>query len=432
MSEGRDVFIVDGVRTPFVQAGTVFKDMHPVELGSIALKRLVEKTELDVDLVDEVIIGNVGNPSDSVNISRIIALRSSFPLKTSAYTVHRNCASALESITSGYTKIKSGAMDVVVAGGVESMSYMPLLFTREFQRIFSEFAFAKTLKKKLRALKGLRWKHLKPRIALMEGLTDPLEGLHMGETAELLACRFEISRKQQDEFTMSSYKKAIQSIKSGRLQEEIAPTLISPEMKEYVEKDQIREGQTLEKLEKLRPYFDRQNGTVTAGNSCPISDGAAMVLLMSREKAQALGYKPLVKIRSYAFKGLDPKYMGLGPAYSIPLALKLAGGLSINDIGLLEINEAFAAQVLACLKAFVSQKFTDGTLGLEKPVGEVDPARLNVNGGSLALGHPVGATGTRMVLTLVKEMEKTDTQFGLASLCIGGGQGGAIICEKAR
>ena len=428
----REVVIVDGVRTPFAKAGTQLKDIHPVELGRVALTELVARTQLDVNEVDEVIVGNVGGPSDAVNLSRVAALRAGFPLGVSACTVHRNCASALESITSGYEKIKSGTMDVVVAGGTESMSQMPLLFTKEFQDIFGEFAFAKTMGKRLGALKKLRLKHLKPRIAVVEGLTDPFEGINMGQTAEVLAREFGISRKEQDEFATLSHQKAVSAMKEGRLREESTPVFIPPKFKNIVHDDVgPREGQTVEKLQKLRPYFDRKYGSVTVGNACPITDGAAMVLLMSREKAEALGYKSYVVIRSYAFAGLEPKRMGLGPVYATPVALK-RGGVSMKEMGLVEINEAFAAQVLACLKAFGSQDFAQEKLGLGEAVGEISPDQLNVNGGAIALGHPVGATGTRLVLTLMKEMKKTNTQFGLASLCIGGGQGGAIILENAN
>ena len=320
---------------------------------------------------------------------------------------------------------------MVVAGGVESMSQMPLLFTKEFQNIFGEFAFAKTLTKKLGALKKVKVKYLKPRISLMEGLTDPFEGINMGQTAEVLAREFGISRQDQDEFAVRSHHKATSAKKSGRLKEEMAPLFIPPQFKQVLFEDVgMREDQTLEKLQKLKPYFDRKHGSVTVGNSCPVTDGAAMALLMSREKAEALGFRDFIKIRSYAFAGLEPKRMGLGPVYATPLALKRGGGLSMKQMGIIEINEAFAAQVLSCLKAFGSREFASEKLNLSEAVGEVNPDKLNINGGAIALGHPVGATGTRLVLTLMKEMKKTQTEFGLASLCIGGGQGGAIILEN--
>lgn len=430
MTSPRDVVIVDGVRTPFAKAGSKLKDFHPADLGQVALKELLQRTELDVNEVDEVIIGNTGNPSDAVNISRVVALKSGVPMKTSAFTVHRNCASALESITSGYERIKSGTMDVIVAGGTESMSQLPLLFSKKFQDVFGELAFAKTMSKKLAALKKMKLAYLKPRIAVVEGLTDPFSGINMGQTAEIIAKEFGITREEQDAFALESHMKAVKAQKEGRFADEITPVFIPPKYKTIVEEDiGPRESQTMEQLGKLRPYFDRKYGSITVGNACPITDGAAMVLLMSREKAEALGYKPLATIRSYAFAGLEPERMGLGPVYSTPIALKRAG-LEFSQMDVVELNEAFAAQVIGCEKAFASNKFAQEKLGLSKAVGEVNPDTLNVNGGAIALGHPVGATGTRLVLTLMKELHKREKQFGLATLCIGGGQGGAIVLER--
>lgn len=426
----RDVVIVDGIRTPFVKAGTDAKDIHPADLGQFAASEILNRTGIDVNEIDEVIIGNTGNPVDSVNISRVIALRSGVPKKTSAYTVHRNCASALESISSGYDKIKSGTLDVALVGGTESMSQMPLLFRQEFADIFAEFAFAKTLGKRLSALKKIRLKHLAPIISIQKGLTDPFTGINMGQTAEVLAKEFSISRKEQDEFALKSHQKAVEATKSGRLREEITPVYVAPKFKKIIADDVgPRESQTMEQLGKLRPYFDKKYGTITVGNACPLTDGAAMLLLTSRKKAQELGLKPRATIRGYAFAGLEPERMGLGPVYSTPVALKRAG-VSFKDLNVIELNEAFAAQVIACLKAFSSKKFAQEKLGLSEAVGEVDESILNVNGGAIALGHPVGATGSRLVVTLMNELEKRNQQFGLATLCIGGGQGGAMVIER--
>lgn len=443
----RDVVIVEGVRTPFAKADTKLKGVHPAELGRTALKELLARTNLDPDAVDEVIVGNTGNPPDAVNISRVVALNAGIPQRTSAFTVHRNCASALESISGGYERIKSGTLEVVVAGGTESMSQMPLIFPREFTHIFGRLASAKTTGQRLQALGALLKADLrqvvemvttgpmqktphKPVISIVEGLTDPFVGKNMGETAEILAKEFGISRVEQDEFALRSHQKAVAAIKEGRFAQEITPVFLPPKFKEIVNEDVgPRENQTMEALGKLKPFFDKRTGTVTAGNSCPITDGAAMVLLMSREKAQALGYKPVARIRGYAYAGLEPERMGLGPAYSTPIALKRAG-LTMQDIDLVELNEAFAAQVIACMKAFASDKFAQDKLGLSKAVGEIDPSKLNVNGGAIALGHPVGATGTRLIVTLMKEMQRRKVQFGLATLCIGGGQGGAMILER--
>jgi acetyl-CoA acyltransferase len=443
---GRDVVLVDGLRTPFAKADTSLKNIHPAELGRVALKELMAKTNLDPALVEEVIVGNTGGPPDAVNISRVIALNAGIPKQVPAFTVHRNCASALESISDGFERIKSGTLDTVIAGGTESMSQMPLIFSREFVNIFGRLGRAKSVPQKLSALGALLKADLmqvkelvttgpmqsaphKPRISIVEGLTDPFVGKNMGETAELLAKEFKISREEQDQFAVRSHQKAVDAIKAGRMKEEITPVFLPPSYKEVVSDDVgPREGQSMEALAKLKPIFDRKAGTVTAGNSCPITDGAAMVLMMSRDKADSLGLKPIARIRSYAFAGLEPERMGLGPVYATPVALKRAG-IGFKDIGLIELNEAFAAQVIACTKAFASNEFAKEKLGLSSAVGELNPNILNVNGGAIALGHPVGATGTRLVLTLMKEMQRRKTQFGLATLCIGGGQGGAMVLE---
>lgn len=445
MKSPRDVVLVEGVRTPFAKAGTKLKKVHPAELGKVALKQLIAQTNLDVNSVDEVIIGNTGNPADAVNISRVVALNAGVPLKTSAYTVHRNCASALESISNGYEKIKSGTMDVVLAGGTESMSQMPTLMPPKFLEIFEKLFAAKGPKQALPLLwklfkadvnqiKALLQGNMKdpyfPQISVMLGLTDPFVGINMGQTAEILAKEWGLSREMQDKFALRSHQLASKAMKEGRMKEESTPVYLAPEYKEVVADDiGPRETQTMEALAKLKPFFDKATGSITAGNSCPITDGAAMVLLMSRERAESLGYKPLATIRSYGFAGLEPERMGLGPAYSTPLALKRAG-LSLKDIGLVELNEAFAAQVMACQAALNSDKFAQEKLGLSAKVGEIRDDILNVNGGAIALGHPVGATGTRIVLTLAKEMKRRNTQFGLATLCIGGGQGGSMILEN--
>ena len=439
----RDVVIVEGVRTPFAKAGTKLKSMHPAELGKLALRELIAKSNLDVNSVDEVIIGNTGNPVDAVDIARVVALGAGVPQKVSAYTVHRNCASAMESLSNGFEKIKSGTMDVVLAGGTENMSQMPTLLPSRIQSVFDKLFLAKGPKQAIPLLWQLFKADLKqirallqgnfrdeyfPVISVMQGLTDPFVGINMGQTAEILAKEWGLSRQTQDEFALRSHKLA--SAAKEKLKEEMTSIYLQPDYKEVISEDiGPRETQTLEALAKLKPFFDKQTGTITAGNSCPITDGAAMMLLMSREKAQALGHKPLAKIVSYGFAGLEPERMGLGPAYATPLALKRAG-LTLKDIGLVELNEAFSAQVLACVKALGSDKFAQEKLGLSQKVGEIDMDKMNVNGGAIAMGHPVGATGSRLVLTLMKEMRRRDIQFGLATLCIGGGQGGSMIIEK--
>lgn len=441
----RDVVIVEGLRTPFAKAGSKLKTVHAAKLGQFALKELIAKTNLNTDLIDEVIIGNTGSPSDAVNISRVVALNSGVPQKTSAFTVHRNCASALESISTGFERIKSGTMDIVVAGGTENMSQMPLIMPPSITSILEKLGSAKTPGQKISALWNwfkadlsqikemvttppmMKTKY-KPIISIVEGLTDPFVGINMMGTAEILAKDWGLTREAQDRFALNSHLKAFAS--KLKLAEEIAAVYLEPDFKEVISEDIGPRGeQTMEALAKLKPMVDKLTGTITAGNACPLTDGAAMVLLMSREKADSLGYKPIARIRGYAFAGCEPERMGLGPVYSTPVALQRAG-LTMKDMNRIELNEAFAAQVMACQRAFDSDQFAQEKFGLSNKIGEVRDEVLNVNGGAIALGHPVGATGTRLVLTLMKELKRSNTQFGLATLCIGGGQGGSIVIEN--
>ena len=427
MNTDNDVVIVDGIRTPFAKAGTKFHSIHPVELGRLAVRELIDRTHLKTHLVDEVIMGNVGNPSDAANISRVMALQSGLPESVSAFTVHRNCASGMESITCGVTRIQSGAVNVALVGGVESMSSFPLLFSNQMVQVFKNMMMAKTFLKKLQAVSKMRLHFLKPRLALAEGLTDPFVGLNMGETAELLAREFGISRVAQDQFALQSHQRAIQAEKEGKFKEERMAIVTQKEM---VEKDEgPRENQSIEKLSKLSPYFDRRYGSVTVGNACPITDGACALLLMSRKKAKSLGYQPKAVIRSFAYAGCSPSRMGLGPVLATAKMLKSLK-LPLKEMDLIELNEAFSAQVLSCVKAFSSVHFAKTHLNQDQALGEVDLQKLNVNGGAIALGHPIGATGSRLTLTLMKELQRRKAQYGLATLCIGGGQGGALLLEN--
>ncbi|MCQ9207961.1 MAG: thiolase family protein, partial [Omnitrophica bacterium] len=274
----------------------------------------------------------------------------------------------------------------------------------------------------------IRPRYLKPVPGLVLGLTDPVCGLNMGQTAEVLAKEFGITRKEQDEFALLSHKRAVAA--RLKLQEEIAAVYVPPKFDLVVEADNgPRENQTMEALSKLRPFFDKYTGTVTVGNSCQVTDGACALLIMKEEKARQLGYRPLGYIRAYTYTGVEPRKMGLGPAYAIPIVLKKAG-LTLKDIDLIEINEAFAVQILACLKLLASKKFAEENFSAASAIGEIDMDKFNVNGGAIALGHPVGVTGSRLILTLLKEMKRRNSKFSLASLCVGGGQGGAIILER--
>ena len=421
-----DVVIIGGFRSAFVPAGGAFKDISAGELGAHVFKELVYRFGIPVKEVKEVIAGCAGGPSDEANPARVMALLAGLPEKTSAFSVQRNCASALESITSAFVRLKAGEEDMILAGGAESMSGYPLLFSKGLAQIFGDFIKSKTLSKKLKVLSWLKLKDLKPRISLVEGLTDPFVGLSMGQTAEVLSKEFGITREAQDRYALTSHQKAIKAKQKGVFAEEIAPLSAG---KNFVDEDQgPRENQSLEKLSKLRPYFDRKYGTVTVGNACPVTDGAAALWMMTWKKAKSLNLKPSARVCSFAYAGCSPKRMGLGPLFSTALALK-AVGLKLGDIDLIELNEAFSAQVLACLKAFASKKFAEENLNQSEALGEVDLKKLNVNGGAIALGHPVGATGARLVLTLMNEMKRRHSRYGLAALCIGGGQGGSLILE---
>jgi acetyl-CoA C-acetyltransferase/acetyl-CoA acyltransferase len=426
------VAIVEGTRTPFVKAFGVLADVPADELGRQAVLGLFRQADLTPDRIDQTVFGNVISPPDAANISRVIALRAGIPQNRIAHTVHRNCASGMEAITTAAQLIALGEAERVLAGGVESMSQAPLLFSREAARQFLALGKAKTWTEKASALLGFRPRHFRPVPSLKLGLTDPICGLIMGETAEVLAEEFGISREEQDRFALESHRRAVAAQQSGRLAEEITP--LEPEGAASVLNRKIeadigpRPQQTLEDLARLKPYF-RINGTVTVGNSCQVTDGAVALLLMPEELARAEGREPLGYLRAFSYAGCDPKRMGLGPVFAVSKLLRKTG-LTLKDFELIELNEAFAAQVLACLKAFASDEFARKFLDRSEALGDIDRQRLNVNGGAIALGHPVGATGARLVLTLLKEMKRRNLHRGLATLCVGGGQGAALLLER--
>ena len=408
--------IIDGIRTPFSKAGTDLKSLPAQELGRLAVSELLERTGLDRRKVSQVIFGCVAQPAEAANIARVIALNAGIPQEVPAYTVHRNCASGFEAITSAYEKVVAGQGDAFLVGGTESMSNIPLLFSTRAADKFAALARAKSSLKKLGAMLAFRPGDFKPRIGVMLGLTDSVCGLNMGQTAEVLYRDYGITRGQQDAFALESHQKATKA--RGKLREETL-TVYLPNGK-YVDQDNgIRENQTTEALAKLRPVFEKHNGTVTAGNSSQLTDGAVALLVMDEEKARKMNFQPLGYLRGYAYMGVDPRRMGLGPAYAIPKAME-ESRVKWNDIQLIEINEAFAVQVLAV------------ELVLRKEFGmEINRDLLNVNGGAIALGHPVGASGARLVLTLLKEMKRRNLKTGVASACVGGGQGAALILERA-
>ena len=423
------IVIVDGIRTPFCKAGTVFKDISADDLGAFAVKEIMARTHLDAALIDELIIGNVSQPANAANIARVIALKAGLPNSLIAHTVHRNCASGMEAVSTGIDKILAGNAQIIVAGGTESMSNIPLLYNAKMTGLFAQLMKAKTVWQKLAALSRFRLSYLKPIIGIQEGLTDPVCGLNMGQTAEVLAKEFHILRDEQDRFALSSHQKAVHSMNNKIFAQEIIPIPIPPANKAMqIDDNGPRADQTLQALAKLKPFFDRYYGTVTVGNACPVTDGAAALVLMRESKAREMGYTPLGAIRAYAYAGLEPERMGLGPVYATSKLLQQTG-IHFSDFDLIEINEAFSVQVLACERAFASDTFAQRYLGREHAVGAIDPEKLNVNGGAVALGHPVGSTGTRLLITLLKELRRRNKSLGLASLCIGGGQGAAFAVE---
>ena len=423
------IAIIDGLRTPIAKGSGKLKNIQAESLGAHIVSEVALRVGLDFDSYDEIIIGNVSQPSHAANVARVIALKAGFPEHIPAYTVHRNCASGMESITNASDKILAGRGEIYLAGGVESMSNIPLFFNKKMSSLFESLFRSRSPFETAKTLSRFTPSHLKPIIGLMQGLTDPLTGLMMGSTAEILAQDFGISRKEQDEFALISHQKAERAQNEGIFSHEIAPIIYDPAKGKIMKDDDgIRHGQNMPALTKLRPFFDKKNGTVTAGNSSQISDAAAAVVLMSESKAKEMGLKPLGFLREYSYAGLDPARMGLGPAYSTAKILEMTK-MKMSDFELIELNEAFASQVLANMAAFESKKYAQSHLNRSSALGAIDTNILNVNGGGIALGHPVGMTGTRLVIHTLKELRRQKKNVGLATLCIGGGQGASLILE---
>ena len=425
------IAILDGVRTPFCKAGGELQGAGADDLGAIVVRELLARTGVRRDRIDELIFGNVAQPPHAANIARVISLKAGLPGSLVAYTVHHNCASGIQSITTAAGHIRTGQADLVIAGGTESMSGIPLIYGAQMTALFVQLFKARTIGQRLKALATFRPAHLKPVVALQLGLMDPICGLNMGQTAEVLAREFGITREDQDAFALASHQKAVAAADSGRFAEEIVPVAAPPGYARIqLVDDGPRPNQSTEALAKLKPYFDRQAGTVTPGNTCPITDGAAAVLLASERTTKELGIEPLGYITGSAYAALDGSRMGLGPVYAIAKLLDRTG-LRLNEFDIVELNEAFAVQVIANERAFESEAFAHEHLNRDRALGELDPSRLNVNGGAIALGHPVGATGTRLVLTTLRELHRRHVHRGLATLCVGGGQGAAVALEAA-
>lgn len=424
---GRRVAVLAGVRTPFARAGTFLRDVSTVALARFAARELVVRSGIDGGTVDQVIFGQVVPSVLAPNVAREVSLLPQFPRTIPAYSLNLACASSAQAVAVGADQISAGYATTVLAGGVESLSDVPILHSRRFSQVLVAASKAKSLAERLRAFAAVRPRDLMP---VTPAIAEPSTGQSMGQSAEKMAKLNGISRQAQDEYALMSHRRAAAATADGRLTAEIAPWFGGPGLDHVTISDNgIRSDTTLDALAALRPVFDRKYGSVTAGNASPLTDGAAAVLLMEVDRARALGFAPKVVIRSYAVAAVDPGWQLLmGPAFAVPLALDRAG-LTLADMGLVEIHEAFSAQVLANVQAWGSRAWAE-QVGRARPVGEIDWDRTNVMGGSIAIGHPFGATGARIVTTLTNEMIRREVPFGLLSICAQGGMGFAMVLER--
>jgi acetyl-CoA acyltransferase len=422
------VAIVAGCRTPFIKAGTDFAGMDVVDLASVAAAELVARCGIAREEIELSIFGVVIPALHAPNLGREVVFRTSLPMTIPGFTVNLACASSTRALTVGASAILTGEADVVLTGGAESLSNVPITFSRKAAKVFMELSRAKTLPQRAGTLAKLRPKDLAP---VAPAIAEYTTGQTMGESAEKMAKENDISRRAQDEIALYSHQRAAAATADGRFAAQLAPTFPPPAYDKAVTTDNgVRADSSLEALSKLKPVFDRRYGTLTAGNSSPLTDGGAAVLLMSEEKAKALGLKPMGYLRSYAFTALNPGDQLLqGPAYAAPLALDAAGA-TFADMDLVEMHEAFAAQILSNMKAMASKKFAAEELNRSQPVGVVDFARWNVTGGSIAIGHPFGATGSRVTTQLLAELDRRGGNLGLATVCAAGGVGFAMVVER--
>ncbi len=425
---GRRAAIIAGLRTPFVKAGTDFRDLSAVDLGALVVNELVARSGLPATTFDMVTFGQVV-PSKLVTlIGREMVLRSQLPRSVEAHTVSRACATSLQAATTAADQIALGHADCALAGGAESISDAPIFASRRLAQKLVELSKARTLAQRVSIVTSLKLEDFRPE---PPALQEPTTGLTMGQSAEQMAQKNGIARRAQDELSALSHQRAAAAWAAGKFDAEVMHVAVPPRFERVSAKDNIvRADTSVEALAALKPVFDRKYGTVTAGNSSPLTDGAAAVIVMAEEKARALGLTPLGYLRSYAYAGLDPRDQLLqGPAYAAPVALDRAG-LTLQDMDLVDMHEAFAAQVLSNLQAFASKSFAEKELGRSAPLGEIDPARLNVNGGSIALGHPFAATGARMITQTLRELQRRQKQYALLTICAAGALGAAVVLER--
>ncbi|NMG71478.1 acetyl-CoA C-acetyltransferase [Parazoarcus communis] len=426
----QDIYIIDGARTPFLKARNAPGPFAAADLATTAGRALLMRQRFDPDQLDEVILGCASPSPDEVNIGRVVALRMGCGLKVPGWTVMRNCASGMQALDSAMNNIRAGRSQLVLAGGVDALSRAPLLFSDAMVRWLSGWYAAKTTGARVAQLRRFRLGNLAPVIGIMKGLTDPIVGQLMGQTAENLAWTFGISREQMDAYAVQSHQRVAAAQDAGHFDAEIVP-LIDRDGTVYKADDGLRRDASPAGLAKLKPFFDKQYGQVTAGNSSQITDGAAWLVLASAAAVERFGLQPLARIVDSEWAGLAPDQMGLGPVHAaVPLLQR--HGLQPRDLDAWEINEAFAAQVIACLRALQDERYCREHFGLAQAPGAPLSDRLNVDGGAVALGHPVGASGARIVLHLVNVLRRQGGGRGVASICIGGGQGGAMLVETVQ
>ncbi|MDG4594947.1 MAG: acetyl-CoA C-acyltransferase FadI [Candidatus Contendobacter sp.] len=425
---GERVAIVAGLRTPFARQLTAYKDLNAIELGVLVTNELLNRTHLDPALIERMVYGCVGLIPEAPNVAREVLLGAGMNPRTDAYTVTRACATSFQSTVDIAQAILLGEIEIGLAGGCDSTSVLPIQTSKKLSRALIHSTKAKTLGDKLALFKAIRPADLIP---VSPAVKDYSTNLGMGDIAEQMAKNHGIGREEQDRFTLRSHQLAQQAWDAGKLDGEVMRAFVPP-FKDTIERDNnIRGDSTLEQLAKLKPAFDRRHGTVTAANSTPLTDGASSMLLMQERRARQLGFEPLGFIRSYAFAAIDPFNDGLmGPSHATPIALDRAG-IKLGELALIDIHEAFAAQTLANLKNWPSRKFAWEQLGRDEPIGEVDPDKLNVLGGSLAYGHPFAATGGRMIMQTVNELRRRGGGLGLATACAAGGLGVALVLEVA-
>jgi len=428
MKDRRDVYIVDGSRTPQLKARGKPGPFSASDLAVSAGRALLMRHTFDLKALDEVIIGCVMPSEDEANIGRVIALRLGVPQTVPAWTVQRNCASGMQSIDSAFHNIANGQSELILAGGVEAMSRAPVIYNNTMVHWLGDLMQTKTFLQRLKHFAKLRPGHLKPVISLLRGLTDPVVGLNMGQTAENIAANFGITRRQMDDFAVKSHHRLAAAHAAGHLDE--IEVIYDDTGKYYDHDDGVRPDSSIDKLAKLRPAFDHKYGNVTAGNSAQITDGATLLLLASEDAVNKHRLPVLAKIVDSQWAGLDPAVMGMGPVHAMSPIMN-RHQFAINDVDYWEINEAFATQVLGCIEAWKDDDYCRTHLGQEKAFGEIPHDRLNVDGGGVSLGHPVGASGARIVLHLANVLQRNGAKRGIASLCIGGGQGGAMLIENA-